>query len=453
MPSVDARPNFVFILADDLGYADLGCYGGRSRHSAQGSCSPALDRMAEEGLRFTDGYSNSPVCSPTRFALATGRYQYRLRGGWDEPISMAVRTDPTGSPLIGLPPEHPTLPSLLRDAGYATALVGKWHLGFLPHFGPLKSGYQEFFGQMSGGVDYFTHTGTSGEHDLWENEAEVSREGYLTDLISDRAVEYVERQRGKRRPFLLSLHYNAPHWPWETRADEPEARHLAATKQHIGHVSGGSVETYLKMIHHMDEGIDRVLAQLKAIGADENTLVVFTSDNGGERYSDVWPLTGKKMDVLEGGIRVPYVVRWPARVKPGTVTRQLAITMDWVPTMLEAAGVQPNRDYPLDGCSLLPVLERPDATFERELFWRMNHRDQRAMRAGRWKYVSTEDGEFLYDLERDARERANRAKREPERLAAMRARYAEWEKTVPGVPQGAKVSLITTKSNMATPTP
>lgn len=453
MPASADRPNFVFILADDLGYADLGCYGGRSRHAPQGSCSPALDRMAGEGLRFTDGYSNSPVCSPTRFALATGRYQYRLRGGWDEPISGAVRTDPTGSPLIGLPPAHPTLASLLRDGGYATALVGKWHLGFAPHFGPLKSGYQEFFGAMSGGLDYFTHCDSSGVHDLWDNEAEVHRDGYLTDLISERAVEYVERQRGKTRPFFLSVHYTAPHWPWETRADAAEAKHLAATREHIGHVSGGSVETYLTMIRHMDEGVGRILAQLKAIGADENTLVVFSSDNGGERYSDVWPLTGRKMDVLEGGIRVPYLVRWPARVGAGGVTAQLAITMDWVPTMLEAAGVRPHRDYPLDGLSLLRVLERPQETFERELFWRTHHRDQRALRAGRWKFVSTEDGEFLYDLERDARERANRAKREPERLAAMRARYAEWEKTVPGVPPGAKVSLITNKSNMAAPTP
>jgi arylsulfatase A-like enzyme len=180
---------------------------------------------------------------------------------------------------------------------------------------------------------------------------------------------------------------------------------------------------------------------------------VFSSDNGGERYSDVWPLTGKKMDVLEGGIRVPYVVRWPARVQAGGVTPQLAITMDWVPTLLEAAGATPHPKYPLDGQSLLRVLANPAAVFERELFWRTHHRDQRALRAGRWKYVSTEDGEFLYDLERDVRERANRAKREPERLAEMRARFAEWEKTMPGVPQGAKVSLITNKSNMATPTP
>jgi arylsulfatase A-like enzyme len=448
-----SRPNIVFILADDLGYADLGCYGGRSLHAPRGSCSPQLDRMAAEGLRFTDGYSNSPVCSPTRFALATGRYQYRLRGGWDEPIAGRARTDPSLGPVLGLPPEHPSLPSLLRQAGYATALVGKWHLGYAPHFGPLKSGYEEFFGAMSGGLDYFTHCDTSGAHDLWEGETEVHRIGYLTDLISERSVDYIARQRDSARPFLLSIHYTAPHWPWETRSDEAEARLLASTREHIGHVSGGSVETYLTMIHHMDEGIGRIRDALSSIGAHENTIVVFTSDNGGERFSDVWPLTGKKMDLLEGGIRVPYVAHWPARVKPGGVTAQLAMTMDWVPTLLDAAGAAPHPDYPLDGASLLRVLENPTATFERELFWRTNFRNQRALRAGRWKYLSTEDGEFLYDLALDPRERANRAQREPGRLAAMRARYAEWEKTVPGVPEGAKVSLITNKGNMATPAP
>ncbi len=447
------RPNFIFILADDLGYADLGCYGGRSLHAARGSCSPNLDRMAAEGLRFSDGYSNSPVCSPTRFALATGRYQYRLRGGWDEPIAGGARVDPGLGPVLGLPPEHPTLASLLRDAGYATALVGKWHLGYAPHFGPLKSGYQEFFGAMSGGLDYFTHCDTAGVHDLWEGETEVQRIGYLTDLISERALDYVARRRGRSEPFLLSLHYSAPHWPWETRADEAESKLLAAAREHIGHLSGGSVDTYLTMIHHMDEGIGRVLAALKSIGADDNTVVVFTSDNGGERYSDVWPLTGKKMDLLEGGIRVPYIVRWPARVAAGGGTPQLAITMDWVATFLEAAGVAAHPDYALDGASLLGVLQDPARTFERELFWKTNHRSQRALRAGRWKYLSTEDGEFLYDLAMDPRERANRARREPARLADLRERYAEWEKTVPGVPEGAKVSLVTNKGNMATPTP
>jgi arylsulfatase A-like enzyme len=231
-----------------------------------------LDSLAAEGLRFLDGYANSPVCSPTRFALATGRWQYRLRGGADEPI--ASRTA-RASPVLGLPPEHPTLASLLRDAGYATALIGKWHLGFAPTFGPLKSGYTEFFGPMSGAVDYFLHCDSSGTHDLYEGETEVWRSGYLTDLISDKAVEFVERQRGK--PFLLSLHYTAPHWPWETRDDQAEAERISS----IVHTDGGSLQTYLGMIRHMDEGVGKVLQALKSVGAERDTLVVFTSDNGG----------------------------------------------------------------------------------------------------------------------------------------------------------------------------
>ncbi len=433
------RPNFVFILADDLGYADLGCYGGR----ANPSCSPAIDRMAAEGLRFTEGYSNSPVCSPTRFALATGRFQYRLRAGNDEPIASRHR----GSPTLGLPPSHPTLPSILRDAGYLTALVGKWHLGFLPHFGPLKSGYAEFFGLMSGGVDYFTHRDGSGVHDLYSGEEERARNGYLTDLISDAAVEFIHRERGAKSPFLLSVHYTAPHWPWEARSDEAESRRI----ERIIHTDGGSVATYLDMIRHMDEGIGRILEALAAAGAEENTVVVFTSDNGGERFSDTWPLVGKKMDLLEGGIRVPYVVRWPARVAPGGLTAQLAITMDWVATFFEAACVRAHPDFPLDGLSLLPVLERPDRTIERELFWRMKYRAQKAMRAGNWKYLCIEGDEFLYDLAADSRERANLGKRDPGRLEAMRARYAAWEATMPRIPEDAGSSIPYAKSDIAMP--
>ena len=421
------RPSFVFILADDLGYADLGCYGGRA------NCSPALDRMAAEGLRFTDGYANSPVCSPTRFALATGRWQYRLRGGADEPIASRAR----GSEVLGLPPEHPTLASLLRDAGYATALVGKWHLGFPPKFGPLKSGYTEFFGPLAGGVDYFAHCDSAGKHDLYEGETEVHREGYLTDLLSERAVQFVQGRRGE--PFLLSLHYTAPHWPWETRGEAAESRRIGSR---IAHTDGGSVETYLGMIRHMDEGIARVLEALKSTGADENTLVVFTSDNGGERYSDTWPLIGKKMDLLEGGIRVPYIVRWPGRVPAGATTPQLAITMDWAATFLDAADVVPHPDYPLDGASLLQVLGAPSNTFERELFWRMKFRRQKAMRAGNWKWLSIEDCEYLFNLATDQRERANVAKRETECLAALRERYREWEATLPPIPEDARVSLV-----------
>jgi arylsulfatase A-like enzyme len=426
------RPNFVFILADDLGYADLGCYGGRY------GCSPVLDGMAAQGLRFTQGYANSSVCSPTRFALMTGRWQHRLRGGADEPIASRER----GNPLLGLPPAHPTLPSLLAKAGYATALIGKWHLGWPPHFGPLKSGYQEFFGALSGGLDYFTHRDSTGAHDLWEGERECPTAGYLTDILSARAADYVKRAK---QPFLLSLHYNAPHWPWETRDDEAESRRI----EKLFHIDGGSVRTYATMIRHMDEGIGRVLEALRSSGADENTLVVFTSDNGGERYSDTWPLLGKKMDLLEGGIRVPYVVRWPARVKAGGVTPQLAITMDWVATFLEAAGVGAHPDYPLDGISLLPAFE--GRTIERELFWRMKFRAQKAMRAGDWKWLSIEGHEYLFNLARDERERANMARREPAKLVELRDRYAAWEKSVPPIPDDAKYSLVYGAAELPSP--
>jgi arylsulfatase A-like enzyme len=205
------------------------------------------------------------------------------------------------------------------------------------------------------------------------------------------------------------------------------------------------------MIRQMDDGIGRILAALAATGAAENTIVVFTSDNGGERYSDTWPLVGKKMDLLEGGIRVPYIVRWPGRVPAGRTTAQLAITMDWVATFLEAAGVAPHRDYPLDGISLLPVLAAPDRSIARELFWRMKFRNQKAMRSGPWKYLSLDGDEFLFDLSVDQRERANRGRLEPLRLKAMRDRYAAWEATIPPLPPEATFSIPFTKADLAQP--
>ena len=431
-----SRPSFVFILADDIGYADLGCYGARA------PVTPCLDAMAAAGLRFTDGYSNSPVCSPTRFALMTGRYQYRLRGAAEEPITSKAR----GRDDLGLPPSHPTLASLLREAGYATALAGKWHLGYPPHFGPLKSGYAEHFGPLSGGVDYFSHCDSGGNHDLYENGAEVTRPGYLTDLISGRAVDFIGRAR---QPFLLSVHYTAPHWPWLTRADEAESRRVHKA---IHHLDGGSIETYRTMIHHMDEGIGRILDALKRAGAGDNTLVVFTSDNGGERFSDTWPFVGKKMDLLEGGIRVPLLASWPAAIPAGGVTAQLAITMDWVATFFAAAGVKPHPEYPLDGVDLAPVLRDPAAAAPRELFWRMNHRRQRAARSGDWKYLSMDGYDYLFNLAQDARERANVARRFPERLVELRARYDAWAATMPPIPADAGVSLIGGDADMPKPT-
>ena len=420
------RPNLIFIVADDLGYADLGCYGGRA------PVSPVLDGLAANGVRFTQGYANSPVCSPTRFALMTARYQYRLRGAAEEPISIRTR----GSTTLGLPPEHPTLPSLLRAGGYRTALVGKWHLGYPPAFGPLRSGYDEFYGPMSGGVDYFNHCGSNGEHDFWEGEQERFEPGYLTDLISRRAVEFIQRQADGAAPFLLSLHYTAPHWPWETRDDAVLAETL---KGRLFHLQGGNIHSYRRMIQHMDEGIGWVMQALRERGLAENTLVVFTSDNGGERFSDNWPLVGGKMDLTEGGIRVPWIAHWPAQIAPAAVSEQHCLTMDWSATLLAAAGVAADPAYPLDGVSLLPVLRDPARSFARPMHWRMKHREQRAFRDGDWKYLKIDEHEYLFNIPADERERANRAPGEPERLAAMREQWLAWNATMPLIPAEAMV--------------
>jgi len=427
---VPLRPSFVFILADDLGYADLGCFGAR----AQVPVSPALDGLAAAGLRFTQGYANSPVCSPTRFALMTGRWQYRLRGAAEEPLLGTAR----GDKVIGLPPEHPTLPSLLRDAGYATALFGKWHLGYPPHFGPLKSGYERFFGSMSGAVDYFAHCDLSGEHDLYEQEEHVVRSGYLTDLISEAAIDFVQRHEG-RRPFLLSVHYTAPHWPWETRDDQDESRRIGSA---LPHLDGGSLAIYREMVRHMDEGVGRIVAALRDTRQLDDTLIVFTSDNGGERFSDNWPFVGGKMDLLEGGIRVPLLAHWPARIAAAGRCDTPVITMDWSATMLAASGVEPHPFYPLDGCSLLPLFQDPTWNPDRALFWRMKHRQQRAARHGPWKYLAMDGHEYLFDLSADERERANLARRWPHRLAGLRAQWEQWAAALPGLPDDAKVSLI-----------
>lgn len=405
------QPNILFILADDLGYADLSVYGNRDFKT------PNLDRLAAQGLRFTQAYSNSAVCSATRFGLITGRYQYRLRGGLEEPIAGASDT-------IGLPPDHPTLPSLLKTAGYRTALFGKWHLGSLPNFGPLKSGYDTFFGNYGGGIDYFTHKAGAGPNargDLYEGEVAVEEVGYYTDLLGDKAAGYIRKQK-KGQPFLLSLHYTAPHWPWEGPQDEEVSRQI----ENIFHYDGGSLATYAKMVTALDASIGRVLKALEQQGLADNTIVVFSSDNGGERFSQTWPFTGQKTELLEGGIRVPAIVRWPARIKPNQVSSQVAISMDWLPTLLAAAGSAPAASHPADGINLLPVLTAGAAPVERTLFWRYKANAQKAVRAGDWKYLKLNDNEFLFNLAQDQRERANLATKHPDKLAELKGQWEAW---------------------------
>jgi arylsulfatase A-like enzyme len=301
---------------------------------------------------------------------------------------------------------------------------------------------------MSGGVDYFTHCDSRGVHDLWQSEKDIVKErfetGYLTDLITERALNYVERS-DSNKPFFMSLHYTAPHWPWETRDDAGLAEEI---KDNIFHLHGGNIHSYRRMIHHMDEGIGRIVQLLREKGALDNTLIVFTSDNGGERFSDNWPLVGGKMDLTEGGIRVPYIAHWPLVIKAGQVSSQHCLTMDWSATMLEAASTVPSEAYPLDGQSLLGLLADGSKTFEQPLFWRMNHRGQRAMRHGNYKYLMVDGHDYLFDLTQDERERANLGKHQPERLAAMQSAWEAWNDSMLAIPEDAAISLGYGKADM-----
>ena len=411
------RPNIVFILADDLGYADVACYGRPD------VATPSVDRLAANGVRFLQAYANSAVCTATRTALITGRYQYRLRVGLEEPL--AARGD---AAKVGLPPGHPTLPSLLKKEGYGTTLVGKWHLGVLPDYGPLKSGYDHFYGFRGGAVDYYSHAGTNQKDDLWDDDVPIQRAGYLTDLLGARAVEVIDEAAKTERPFFLSLHFNAPHWPWEAPGDEAESERIRGTN--LFHYDGGAQKTYTRMIAQMDLQIGRVLTALEANRLIDDTIVVFTSDNGGERFSDTWPFTGRKTELLEGGLRIPAIVSWPARLPKGRTTDQVAISMDWLPTLLAAVGGSIDRSSPPDGIDLLPYLVDPAKTMARTLFWRYKGNAQRAARVGDDKYLKLLDNTFLFNVVDDPMERANLKVRKPDVYAKLEAAWLEWNATM-----------------------
>ena len=401
------RPNVLFILADDLGYGDLSCYGRPDYRT------PVLDALAGDGVKFMSAYAAAPVCTPTRCALVTGRYPQRLDVGLHEPL--------TGNHLDkGLPPDHPTVASLVKANGYDTALIGKWHLGWKPEFGPNRHGYEEFFGILSGAGDYFTHQSSDSKApDLWENLAPVERVGYMTDLLSDRAVQFVARPRTK--PFLLSLHYTAPHAPWEGPEDAA-----------IGHAShgpgpmtdGGSLKVFASMMTSMDAGIGRVLQALRRANLDRQTLVVFTSDNGGERYSFNWPFSFQKTHLWEGGTRVPAIARWPGVIPPGRTTNQAAITMDWTATILAVTGTSPDPAYPLDGEDLMSVCQGTRPLADRSLFWRTQTRE--AARVGDWKYLKESGNEHLFDLSTDPGEKNDLRRARSEVLDGIRRQYAVW---------------------------
>jgi len=415
-----ARPNIVFLFADDLGYADLSCYGRQYS-------TPCLDSLARGGALFTQAYASSCVCSATRVALMTGREPGRYRIGLDEPLAFDHEE------TIGLPTDIPTLPSLLRKAGYRTSLFGKWHLGKPPKFGPLKSGYDRFFGMYSGYSFYFGH-GKDDPSPIIDGERILTDHGYLTDLLADKAIEELKAGARDKRPVFLSLHFNAVHWPWEGPADRAKS---AAIRTPV-HRDGGSIETYRAMLASLDSNVGRVLDALESFGIADDTIVIFTSDNGGERFSDVWPLTGMKGELLEGGIRVPVLARWPGHIAAGLRTDQLAVTADWLPTLLAAAGGAPDPEYPSDGENLLPVLNGAAPARSRTLYWRYKSNDQAAVRDGKWKYLRLGGREHLFDIEADPRERAELREVHPDQFDRLKNLYTAWNATMLPYPADAR---------------
>ena len=416
-------------MADDLGYADLSCYGQTTY------ATPVLDRLASGGLKLLQGYASSAVCSATRTALATGHYPQRYAIGLEEPVG------PNDN--LSLPAGTPTIASRLKKEGYRTALVGKWHVGAIPNHGPTRFGYDHFFGISAGSADYFGHAGargakTNNRGGLFLGETPVTRNGYLTDLFADEASRWIGEKSDV--PFFLSLHFNAPHWPWEGPNDESHSR----TLQILRDPAGGSLETYAEMVRAMDSAIGRVLAHLTNLGMDQDTLIVFTSDNGGERYSNTWPFTGTKGELLEGGIRVPLIINWPDHIGANQTSGQVMTSMDFLPTLLAAAGAAPLSLKDSDGVNLLPQILGHSPVKARTLFWRYKANEQSAIRDGDWKYLKISGKEHLFHISKDPRERANLAEAHPDIFDDLKKKYDIWNTGV--LPYTAESSSEDVKS-------
>jgi arylsulfatase A-like enzyme len=406
------KPNIIYIMADDMGYADLSCFGRKDFKT------PHLDKLASQGMKFTNAYAGSSLCTPTRTSFMTGRYPARSPVGLWEPL-----TGSKSDSAAGLSPAYPSLPTLLNKNGYDTYLVGKWHLGFLPSFSPNANGFNYFFGFHAGATDYISHTNPNGDPDLYENDKPVAASGYMTDLLKEKAISLV--QQDHKKPFFLCLMFNAPHWPWQAPGDSPYP--LGADKWR----SGGSATAYAAMMTSMDDAVGSILAALDAQNMADNTVVIFTSDNGGEQFSDMGGLSGRKSFLNEGGIKVPAFIRWPGKIGPNSSTEQAAITMDWTATILTLAGAVPDNQFPLDGIDLMPVCTGKQKPVQRTFYWRMSQRNQlKAVRNGNWKYLQDNNGEWLYDVATDPGEKVDLKAKNIGILKELKSKYADWEKTV-----------------------
>ncbi|MCD6338545.1 MAG: sulfatase-like hydrolase/transferase [Verrucomicrobia bacterium] len=422
------RPNFVIILADDMGYGDASCYGNRR------FATPHIDRLAAEGARFTDFHSSGPVCSPTRAGLLTGRYQQRAG------IDGVINADPKANRHHGLQLCEVTFAELLKRVGYATAVIGKWHLGYEPRYNPLHQGFDEFHGYVSGNIDYISHYDRMGVYDWWDGLRKTVEPGYSTHLITRHAIQFLEAHRNE--PFCLYIAHEAVHSPWQGPNDPPVRGPEAAPGRAVR--SAQIARAYREMLQEMDKGVGEVMAALKRLGLEKNTLVFFFSDNGATQQGSNSPFRGFKGSLWEGGHRVPAIARWPGRIKPGRIIDLPAISLDIAPTLIELAGASFSKDRPLDGRSLAPLLLKNRAQPERRLFWAF--RNYRAMRQGQWKLLVPEAQRAgtakLFDLSRDPGEKTDLAAKEPARVQAMLKALKQWEADVRSgaTPQPARPS-------------
>jgi arylsulfatase A-like enzyme len=405
------RPNIIYVMTDDMGYGDLHGYGRKDYET------PNLDKLASQGIKFVNAYSAGPLCTPTRTGYMTGRYPARTPVGLIEPLTGEKKDID-----LGLTTAFPSVATLMKTSGYETVLIGKWHLGARPQHSPTKNGFDYFFGIHSGAADYISHNGTDRLPDLFENDVAVTQEGYLTDLFSQKAAAFIKQKHTK--PFFLTVTFTAPHWPWQGPNDKPYS-------DSIDFRQGGSPAVYAAMMKSLDDGIGLLMKTLDDAGLSNETIVIFTNDNGGEKYSDNGGLAKAKGTLWEGGIRVPAFVRWPGKITRGTITQQVAITMDWTATILSAGGARAHADFPLDGIDLMPVMRGNNKIVERTLYWRTFQRSkQKAIRTGDWKYLQDEKGEYLFDLGSDQQERNDLKEKHPDIFNKLKNKYADWEKTV-----------------------
>lgn len=405
------QPNIVIILADDLGYGGIGCYGN-SRIKT-----PNIDLLAKNGIRFTDFHSNGPVCSPTRAALMTGNYQQR--SGLEGVIYVSGETR-----QVGLDTSQVTMAELMKDNGYATGIIGKWHLGYNKEYSPVNQGFDEFYGYLSGNIDYHSHYDNARVYDWWHNLDSIKEKGYTTDLITEHSIDFINRH--KDRPFFLYVSQEAPHDPFQGRNDPP-FRFPGTASNYTGSEERKHA-AYKEMVEVMDEGIGKIMESLRKNGLEDNTLVFFLSDNGAvKKYGNNGGLNGQKGSLLEGGHRVPAIAYWKGKIKPG-VSSETLITMDLLPTMLSVNHAPISKALKFDGIDFSDVLFKGKELKERALFWR--YQGQKALRKAQWKLLVTKTDTALYDLKKDLKETTDLSDSRKDILKDMMKQLQALEKDV-----------------------